>query len=185
MLDSLGRFSSTQPFSHRYNIFVIRRFDKKNLESWLKQTFIRDYSDWMVQLENDPYKDEAPEPKLTRADVSTFIQTDEFIKSDRFIEEQLNIGLTRLIPEADLFNRFKHSNYLAAWKVADQLMFMCDQWEMDLPSWRIILKTAHFESHIMCTRMKFGLVFIYFYYPSANSILKKDTSYVLDGSDLL
>jgi hypothetical protein len=173
MLDSLGRFSSSQPFSHRYRLYTIRRYSKANPESWLKQSYIPDTVDWMIRLENDPYTDLIPESQLTKSDASISIQSDRFINAERFIKTQLNTGLIKLVPEADQLERFKHSNALVAWKVADQLMFMSDEWKWNLPTWYISLKTARYESHIMCVVMKFGLVFVHFYYPSANHTLNK------------
>ncbi|WP_162818163.1 hypothetical protein [Aquirhabdus parva] len=175
MLDSLGRFSSPQPFSHRYRLYAIRSYSKADPESWLKQTYILDIADWMIGLENDPYTDLKPESKLTKYDVLISIQSDRFINAESFIKTQLNTGLIKLVPETNLRERFEHSNALVAWKVADQLMFMSDGWNWNLPAWYISLKTARYESHIMCIAMKFGLVFINFYYPTANHALNKES----------
>jgi hypothetical protein len=125
-------------------------------------------------LENAPYVQAAPEPKLTQADVITSIQLDRFINAERFINVQLNIGLMHLVPELELQERFKYSNSLAAWKIADQLMFMSDKWSWNRPTWYISLKTKRFECHIMAVLMKYGFVMICFNYPTSGSILEKD-----------
>jgi hypothetical protein len=165
MLDSLGRFSSPTPFSHSYHVFSIRRFGKKDPQHWLTHTFIPQHADWMIRLENDPVLSTAPTAQLTQANVETSIQSAQFIKADRFIKAQLNIAIRHLLPEPELWQRLAHSHELVAWKVSDQLMFMNDAWSWDHSCWTISLKTALNECHIMAVQLKYGMVFIQFYYP--------------------
>ena len=179
MLDSLGRFASPTPFSHRYSIFSIRRFPKQHTEAWLKNSYIPKLTDWMAILENDPYHRDPPLPKLTRADVTTTLTTHQFIQADRFIKAQLNIGIRHLLLESMLWQRLAHSHELVAWKVADQLMFMNDAWSWDHPAWYISLRTTRNECHLMAVQLKYAMIFIQFYYPSLDSSLQKDPAATL------
>lgn len=172
MLDSLGRFSSTSPFSHRYNISLIRRCPKQNTEQWLKQTFMQETTDWMLWLKSDlDNESKMPTVDLIQTGITASIQPWKAVLADRFIREHLNLGLSHLVPDQEFSSRFRLSNELAAWKIADQLMFMNDEWRMDQPSWLISIKTQLHESHILAIQMKFGLISIHFYHPIVDSSL--------------
>lgn len=172
MLDSLGRFSSIAPFSHRYHIDVIRRYPKQHTELWLKQTYIQETADWMVWLESDPdYESEIPHVDLIQAAITTSIQPWKAALADLFIDEHLTLGLAHLFPESEIRTRCKHSLWYSAWKIADQLMFMNDEWRMDQPSWLISIQTQLHESYTLAIQMKFGLIAIHFYHPLVDSSL--------------
>jgi len=177
MLDSLGRFSSIAPFSHRYYISCIRRHPKSNVELFLKETYIPDIIDWMIGLENDPFMElDIPKVFLTQLDVSTTIQNWESWDADLFIRKHLKLGLMHLIPEPELNARFDYSNELTAWKIADQLSFMCDDFRLKKPAWLITARTSQNEAHILSIQMKYGIVNITFYYPTQSPLSKMDTT---------
>lgn len=167
MLDSLGRFSSIAPFSHRYYIGVKRRYPKADVELYLRETYIPEMIDWMIGQENDPFiETDIPQVPLTISEVSTTIQNWESWDADLFIRKHLKLGLMHLINEPELNARFDYPNELAAWKVADQLSFMCDNFKLKKPAWLISAKTSHNEAHILSIQMKYGIVNIVFYYPT-------------------
>jgi len=177
MLDSLGRFSSSSPFSHRYSISAIRRHPKSNIESWLKETYIPSIADWIIELDKNPFiEPTTPQVLLTKVDINTSIEPWQAIKADQFISEHLKLGLVHLIPEPELRSRFDYTNGLAAWKIADQLMFMSDHWRLNQPAWLITLKTPRNESHILSIQMKFGIVNIHFNYPINGTFTKIDST---------
>lgn len=111
---------------------------------------------------------------MTKADVSTSIESWKASKADQFIREHLNLGLTHLIPEHELRSRFDYTNGLAAWKIADQLMFMNDQWRLDQPAWLITVRSSRNQSHILSIQMKYGIVNIHFNYPILDSFSQID-----------
>lgn len=134
MLDSLGRFSSIAPFSHRYYISCTRRHPKSNIELFLKETYLPEIMDWMIRFENNPFIEvDSTKVFLTPSDVSTTIQNWESCDTDLFIRKHLKLGLMHLIPEPELNARFDYSNELTAWKIADQISFMCDDFSLKKP----------------------------------------------------
>jgi len=185
MLDSLGRFSSIAPFSHRYYVGVIRRYPKPKIESFLKETYIPGIIDWMIGLENAPFIEcDLPKVFLTQSDVSTTIQNWESWDADLFIRKHLKLGLMHLIPEPELNARFDYSNELTAWKVTDQLSFMCDHFSLKKPAWLITAKTSQNESHILSIHMKYGIVNIVFYYPTTGILSKSNLTILPDAPKL-
>lgn len=175
MLDSLGRFASDEDLSHNFHIFSIRRYLSDNPERWLKQKFIPDFAAWMVDRNNELGLSHTTQPQLTLADVIISFQPDKFTHVETFIKKHLTRGIKHLFPEQALWQHVLHSIWRASWKIADQLMFMCDEWKMQHPAWTITLKTVHSECHIMVVQLKYGLVFIQFIYPHACCMFQKDT----------
>jgi len=174
MLDSLGRFASPAPFSHSYQTYNIKRYDKKKPEEWLEKTYLAELYDWMLLQENNADIVAGIETRLATLEISISIVRDRFLNAESFINEHLNSGLLHLLPEPVLRDRLQASNELVAWKIADQLMFLCDNFNCKLPAWRITIKTERYEGHIMAIPLKFGMVFILFHYPTSNHIFEKE-----------
>lgn len=164
-LHGISRFVSPSRHSHRYGIQTQRikrgQDPLKLLEVYLlqeKQSWI-DIQDWFP-LDVNPIKLNS---------ISSEIRPCHESDPQHFACVHLCRGLSHLPLSAEAFQQVLLSTYQGiAWTIADQLMFMSDNFKVDWPCWQMSISAPKRQQHLLCIQMKFAMVMMFFDYPTPN-----------------
>ncbi|WHP05582.1 MULTISPECIES: hypothetical protein [Acinetobacter] len=166
MLFGIGRMICNAPFSNVFyqRIFPIKNKHRKIDIALLEQSLIPQYLDYFSNIHYTPSTEDAI--SLHKDDIHWDLEIFPPKEIEHYIAKQLTNTLSTLQSTENLEKIFQHGITGVSWKLADNIMFMNNDWNFKFPTWKCEISSPYYKNHLLIMQLTHGLVIMSFCYPN-------------------